>query len=115
MESNPISALLMAATHSSHSSSPIADHPELQSDAHLAVNSMFTTRRSSDLEIQCTIQDFEASLHQSEAEAATTNEKAKVCPFKEGPKSQSEVCQGHDEGQIRIPYGRSRCQGREVH
>ena len=55
MESNPISALLTAAAHSSHSSSLIANLPKLQSDAHLAVNSMFTARRSSDLEIQCTI------------------------------------------------------------
>ena len=55
MESNPISVLLTAAAHGSHSSSPIADLPKLQSDVHLAVNSMFTTRRSSDLEIQCAI------------------------------------------------------------
>ena len=33
---------------------------------------------SSDLEIQRAIRDFEASLHQSEAEAAATNKKAKV-------------------------------------
>ena len=55
MESNPIGTLLTAAAHSSHSSSPIGDLSELQSDVHLAVNSMFTTKRSSDLEIQCTI------------------------------------------------------------
>ena len=78
MESNPIGTLPTAVAHSCHSSSPIADLPKLQSDAHLAINSMFTTRRSSDLEIQCAIWDFEASLHQGEAEAATTNEKAKV-------------------------------------
>ena len=78
MESNPISALLTAAAHSSHSSSPIADLSELQSDVHLAINSMFTARRSSDLETQCAIWDFEASLHQREAEAAAANEKAKV-------------------------------------
>ena len=78
MESNPVSTLPTVAAHSSCSSSPIADLPKLQSDAHLAVNSMFTARRSSDLEIQCAIQDFEASLHQSEAEAAATNEKANV-------------------------------------
>ena len=78
MESNPIGTLLTAVAHCSCSSSPIGDLSELQSDVHLAVNSMFTTKRSSEHEIQCTIQDFEASLHQSEAEAATTNEKAKV-------------------------------------
>ena len=55
MESNPIGTSLTAAAHSSHSSSLIADLPELQSDAHLAVNSMFTARRSSDLKIQCAI------------------------------------------------------------
>ena len=84
MESNPIGTLLTAVVHSSCSSSPIADLPKLQSDVHLAVNSMFTTRRSSDLKIQCTIQDFEASLHQSEVEAATTNEKAKVAHSRRG-------------------------------
>ena len=52
MESNPFGALLTAVAHSSHSSSPIGDLSELQSDVHLATNSMFTTRRSSDLEIQ---------------------------------------------------------------
>ena len=78
MESNPISILLTAAAHSSHSSSPIGDLSELQSDVHLAINSMFTAKRSSELKIQCTIRDFEASIHQSEVEAATANEKAKV-------------------------------------
>ena len=78
MESNPISTLLTAVAHSSCSSSPIIDLSELQSDVCLAVNSIFTTRRSSELEIQCTIQDFEASLHQTEVETATANEKAKV-------------------------------------
>ena len=55
MESNPISALLTAVAHSSCSSSLIGDLSELQSDVHLAINSMFTTKRSSDLEIQCAI------------------------------------------------------------
>ena len=55
MESNPISTLLTAVAHSRHSSSPIVDFSELQSDVHMAVSSMFTARRSSDLEIQCTI------------------------------------------------------------
>ena len=78
MESSPIGTPLTAVAHSRHSSSPIVDFSELQSDVHMAVSSMFTARRSSDLEIQCAIQDFEASLHQREAEAAATNEKAKV-------------------------------------
>ena len=74
--SNPIGVSTTAATHSSWSSSPIIELSKLQSDAHLAIHSMFTTKRSSDLEIQCAIQDFEASLHQLEAETTTTNEKA---------------------------------------
>ena len=78
MESNPIGISLTAVAHSSCSSSPIGDLSILQSDVHLAINSMFTTQRSSELEIQCTIWDFEASIHQSEVEAATANEKAKV-------------------------------------
>ena len=49
---------------SSCSSSPITHLSKLQSDVHLAINSMFTTKRSSDLEIQRAIQDFEVSLHQ---------------------------------------------------
>ena len=69
-ESNPISTLLAAAAHNSCCSSPMADFSQLQSHVHLAVNSMFTTRRSSDLEIQCTIQDFEVSLYQREVETA---------------------------------------------
>ena len=52
MESNPIGTSLTTAVNSSHSNSPVADLPELQSDVHLTVNSMFTARRSSDLEIQ---------------------------------------------------------------
>ena len=62
-ESNPIGTSLAATAHSSHSNSPITDLPKLQSDVHLAINSIFTVRRSSDLNIQCTIWDFEASLH----------------------------------------------------
>ena len=52
MESNPASTSPTAAAHSSHSSSPIAHLSKLQSDVHLAINSMFTTKRSSDLKIQ---------------------------------------------------------------
>ena len=77
-ESNPAGTLPMAAVHSSHSSSPITCLSNLQSDVHLAINSMFTTKTSSDLEIQRAIGDFEASLCQREAEATAANEKAKV-------------------------------------
>ena len=52
VESNPAGASPMAAAHSSCSSSPIAHLSKLQSDVHLAVNSVFTTKRSSDLKIQ---------------------------------------------------------------
>ena len=52
VESNLAGVLPMAAAHSSRSSSPIAHLSELQSDVHLAINSMFTAKRSSDLEIQ---------------------------------------------------------------
>ena len=51
-ESKPAGALPTAAVHSSCSSSPITCLSDLQSDVHLAVNSMFTTKRSSDLEKQ---------------------------------------------------------------
>ena len=52
VESNPIGTSPTAAAHSSHSSSPITHLSELQSDVHLAINSMFTARTSSDLKIQ---------------------------------------------------------------
>ena len=54
------------------------DLPELQADANLAVNHMLSIKRSSDLERQWAIWDFEASLHQREAEEATANERAKI-------------------------------------
>ena len=76
--SNPIGILTMAATHSSPSSSLIVKLSELQSDAHMAVHSIFTAKRSSDLQIQCAIRDYEASLHQLEAETTATNAKVKV-------------------------------------
>ena len=51
-ESNPAGTLPMAVVHSSCSSSPITCLSNLQSDVHLAVNSIFTAKRSSGLEIQ---------------------------------------------------------------
>ena len=78
VESNLAGTSPMAAAHSSHSSSPVTHLSKLQSDVHLAINSMFTAKRSSDLEIQRAVQDFEASLCQREAEMAAANEKAKV-------------------------------------
>ena len=76
--SNPIGISTTAATHSSQSSSLIVELSELQSDAHMAIHSIFTAKRSTDLQIQCTIRDFEASLHQLEAETTAANIKAKV-------------------------------------
>ena len=54
------------------------DLPELQADAHLAINHMLSIKRSSELKRQRAIWDFEALLHQQEAEAAAANERAKI-------------------------------------
>ena len=78
IESNPIHDSPTAVAYSSYSDSPTMDLPELQADAHLAINHMLSIKRSSDLEMQWAIWDFQASLHQQEAEAATTNERAKI-------------------------------------
>ena len=51
---------------------------ELQANAHLAINHMLSIKRSSELERQQAIWDFEALLHQQEAEAAAANERAKI-------------------------------------
>ena len=78
MESNPIPNSPTAVTYSSCSDSPTMDLPELQANAHLAINHMLSIKRSSDLERQWAIQDFETLLHQQEAEAAAINERAKI-------------------------------------
>ena len=52
MESNPAGTSPTAAACSRCSSSPITHLSKLQSDVHLAIISMFTVKRSSDLEIQ---------------------------------------------------------------
>ena len=100
MESNPAGTLPMAVAHSSHSSSPIAHLSKLQSDVHLAINSMFTAKRSSDLEIQQAIQDYEASLCQREAETGATNEKAKVAHSRRDLRARVKCARASDEGQI---------------
>ena len=64
MESNPVCNSPTAVAYSSCSDSPTMDLPELQANANLAVNHMLSIKRSSDLERQWAIQDFEASLHQ---------------------------------------------------
>ena len=66
------------ATCSSHSDSPTVDLTELQEDADLAANYMLSVKRSSDLKRQWAIWEFEALLHQQEAEEAVANEKAKI-------------------------------------
>ena len=102
MGSNPVCVLTTAATHSSQSCSLIVEISELQSDAHMAIHSIFTAKRSSDLQIQCAIRDYEASLHKLEVETTAANAKAKVI-------------QNHDKGQVQLSYDHSRGQGREVH
>ena len=78
MESNPICDSPTAVAYSSHNDSPTMDLPELQANVNLAVNHMLSIKRSLDLERQWVIWDFETSLHQQEAEEATTNERAKI-------------------------------------
>ena len=78
IESNPIHDSPTAGANCSHRDSPTMDLLELQANAHLAINHMLSIERSSELERQQVIQDFEASLHQWEAKAAGTNERAKI-------------------------------------
>ena len=78
IESNPICNSPTAVAYSSHSDSPTMDLSELQANANLAVNQMLSIKRSSDLDRQWAIWDFEALLHQWEAEEAATNERART-------------------------------------
>ena len=64
MESNPICNSPTAVAYSSCSDSPTMDLPELQANAHLAINHMLSIKRSLDLERQWAIRDFETLLHQ---------------------------------------------------
>ena len=75
IESNPVEATLVASAHGGQSDSPVQD---LQLEVHLAINSIFTAKRMSELERQGAIRDFETSLYQHEAEAMAANEEAKV-------------------------------------
>ena len=52
MESNPIHDSPTAVAYSSCSDSPTMDLPELQANAHLAINHMLSIKRSSDLKRQ---------------------------------------------------------------
>ena len=78
IESNHTCNSPTAVAYSSCSDSPTMDLSELQADANLAVNHMLSIKRSSDLERQWAIWDFEALLHQLEAEEAATNERARI-------------------------------------
>ena len=78
IESNPIHDSPTAVAYSSHSDSPTMDLLELQANTNLAINHMLSIKRSSDLERQWAIWDFEVLLYQQEAEAAATNERAKI-------------------------------------
>ena len=84
IESNPIHNSPTAVANSSCSDSPAMDLLELQADAHLAINHMLSVRRSLELERQWAIWDYEASLHQWEAETAATNERAKIACLRKG-------------------------------
>ena len=75
IESNPVEATLVALAHGSRSDSPVQD---LQLEVHSAINSIFTAKRTSELERQGAIRDFETLLCQHEAEAVAANEEAKV-------------------------------------
>ena len=78
IESNPIHDSPTAVANSSHSDSPAMDLLELQADAHLAINHMLSVRRTLELKRQWVIRNFEALLHQQEAETAAANERAKI-------------------------------------
>ena len=78
MESNPIHDSPTAVANSSCSDSPAMELLELQADAHLAINHMLSVRRSLELKRQWAIWDYEASLHQQEAETAATNERTQI-------------------------------------
>ena len=84
IESNPIHDSPTAVANSSCSDSPAMDLPELQANANLAINNMLSVRRSSELERQRAIWDYEASLHQWEAETAAANERAKIAHSRKG-------------------------------
>ena len=75
VESTPVDATLVTAVCSSQSDSPIE---ELQLEVNSALNSLFTAKRASELERQSAIRDFETSLHQCEADAMATIDKAKA-------------------------------------
>ena len=56
----------------------MVDLMELQADANLAANYMLSVKRSSDLQRQWAIREFEVLLHQQEAKEAVANKRAKI-------------------------------------
>ena len=78
IDSNPICDSPTAVAYSSCSYSPTMDLSELQADANMAVNQMLSIKRSSDLDRQWAIWDFEALLKQQDTEEAATNERARI-------------------------------------
>ena len=84
IESNPIHNSPTAVANSSHSDSPVMDLLELQANADLAINNMLSVRRSLELKRQWAIWDYEALLHQWEAETAAANERAKIACSRKG-------------------------------
>ena len=75
IESTPVDTTLITVVCSSQSNSPIE---ELQLEVNSALNSLFTTKRASELERQTAIKDFETSLHQCELDAMAAIDKAKA-------------------------------------
>ena len=75
VERNLAETTLVAGAHGGRSDSPMQD---LQLEVHSAINSIFTAKRTSELERQSAIRDFETLLCQHEAEAVAANEEAKV-------------------------------------
>ena len=78
LESNPVNVSPTTAMYSSCSDSPTVDLMELQVDANLAANHMFSVKRSTDLKRQQVIWELGVLLHQHEAKEAAANEKARV-------------------------------------
>ena len=75
IESTPVDATLVTAVCSSQSNSPIE---ELKLEVNSALNSLFTAKRTSELERQSTIRDFKTSLCQREVDTMATIEKVKA-------------------------------------
>ena len=114
MESNPIHNSPTAVAYSSCSDSPTMDLPELQANAHLAINHMLSIKRSLDLERRQAIWDFKMLLHQQEAEAAATNERAKIVHLRKDLKARVKctkaVMRAKDDYRVAIQEARAiRC------